>query len=466
MTETPNAAAPAVPATQARTPLFDRLGVKAILVTLLAVGLLLPLAWIGELTQERDRRRAEAIEGIHRAWGAAQLIGTPIVVVPVVDAGAISLDERVPVALAAARVDANVDLAAERRARGIFGTVVYRSTVRGQVAFASRDALTAALGGRRALWEEALLVVPVSDYRGVTLDAAVTLGGQRVALEPREGQPVPGIATTKALVAPLGELLGAGGAEINFEFGVRGSVTLQLAVLARSAEIRMASAWPDPSFLGGALPDSRRVAADGFEASWSIQLSHLPRSSHGAAGGQPRTLQLEEAVIGVALLDSVSTYRMVERAQKYDVLLIAFTFLVFFLFEALWGAKLHLVHYGLVGLALCLFYLLLLGLAELIGFAPAYALASALVVVQASLYGRSLLKSRGLAAAFAALLAAAYADFFVLLTLESYALIAGALALFAGLSAVMFVTRRVDWAAASATRRFAGPALARAGDGT
>jgi len=148
-----------------------------------------------------------------------------------------------------------------------------------------------------------------------------------------------------------------------------------------------------------------------------------------------------------------AAHRLVERAQKYDVLLIAFTFLVFFLFETLWGARLHIVHYAVVGLALCLFYLLLLSFAELIGFVPAYALAAALVVVQASLYGWSLLRSPVKAAVFALVLAAAYAYFFVLLMLESHALVAGALALFFGLSVVMYATRRLDWVAAGSVAR-------------
>jgi len=134
------------------------------------------------------------------------------------------------------------------------------------------------------------------------------------------------------------------------------------------------------------------------------------------------------------------------------MLLIAFTFLVFFLFETLWGARLHIVHYAVVGLALCLFYLLLLSFAEIIGFIPAYVAAAALIVAQASLYGWSLLRSRLRAAIFALVLAIAYGYFFVLLMLESHALVAGALALFVGLSVVMYATRRIDWVGTSANR--------------
>lgn len=441
-----DAPAPPPPPHRPGIPLFDRLPVKIATLAVAALALLVPLELIGDLTREREARRAEAVAGIHRGWAGAQQLVAPVLMIPVIDLAAASIDERTWLTIPAASAALDIDLAAEPRARGIFSTVVYRASVAGTLVFAGLDPDGPAFAGRRVLWDEALVVAPVADLRGLAPESAVMLADRRIAFMPREAVVVPGLGSVKALVAPIGEGAARDGRlELRLGFTLRGSVDMVVAALARESTIRIRSAWPHPSFHGGLLPDERRIGDAGFEAVWRPTMPQLPASI--APNAATTGSLLEEATLGVGLVDPVPTYRMVERAQKYALLLIAFTFLVFFLFETLWGARLHVVHYALVGAALCLFYLLLLSFAEIAGFVPAYVVASALVVAQASLYGLSLLRSRWRAAGFGALLAAAYAYFFVLLMLESHALVAGALALFFGLSALMYVTRRIDWGA-------------------
>lgn len=140
-------------------------------------------------------------------------------------------------------------------------------------------------------------------------------------------------------------------------------------------------------------------------------------------------------------------YRMVERALKHGVLVLSLVFTAYFLFEMLAGLKLHPVHYGLVGAALCLFYLALLALGEVTTPGWAYvgaAVASSLLIV---LYSSAILRSWVRAAAIAALLSAVHSVLFVVLRMEDYALLAGTAALFVALAAVMFFTRNVDWQA-------------------
>ena len=138
-------------------------------------------------------------------------------------------------------------------------------------------------------------------------------------------------------------------------------------------------------------------------------------------------------------------YRIVERALKYGALVLGLIFAAFFLFETLCGLRLHAVHYGLVGAAMCLFYLALLALGEVVSPAVAYvgaAVASSLLIV---LYSAPILKSRARAVVIAALLAAVHGVLYIVLRMETYALLAGTGALFAALGAIMFFTRNVDW---------------------
>ncbi len=425
--------------------LLDRPWIKAILIAVTALVLLVPLGLIAGVTGERDARRSAAVEGIHHGWASAQIIATPVLLVPALRAGAMSLDDRIWVTLTPAEATLGVELAAEQRARGIFSTVVYRAQVSGALQFTALA--PDAQGDLRMLWDEALLVAPITDQRGARLDARARIDARSFPLLPREKIEIPGLGPTRALVAALGDALAEprarDGVRIELEYGMRGSGEFLLTSLAREAKLRVSSNWPHPSFIGGALADHREIAATGFKASWTLAAADLPAQIPSTS--EARLRPGDGAMLGVALVDPVPAHRLVERAQKYDLLLIAFTFLVFFLFETLWGARLHIVHYAVVGLALCLFYLLLLSFAEIIGFIPAYVAAAALVVAQASLYGWSLLRSRLRAAIFALVLAIAYGYFFVLLMLESHALVAGALALFVGLSVVMYATRRIDW---------------------
>ena len=147
---------------------------------------------------------------------------------------------------------------------------------------------------------------------------------------------------------------------------------------------------------------------------------------------------------------AVQGYRMVERALKHSVLVLALVFAAFFLFETLAGLRLHAVHYSLVGAALCLFYLALLALGEVLQPGWAYvgaAVASSLLIV---CYSVSILRSVGRASSIAALLAGEHSVLFVVLRMEDYALLAGTGALFVALGVVMFFTRKVDWFAEEA----------------
>jgi inner membrane protein involved in colicin E2 resistance len=173
---------------------------------------------------------------------------------------------------------------------------------------------------------------------------------------------------------------------------------------------------------------------------------------------QTRVREQEGNVVptGLARLETnaspVEGHRMVERALKHSVLILTLVFTAFFLLETLAGLRLHAVHYGLVGAALCLFYLVLLALGEVLAPDKAYigaAIASSLLI---TLYCVSILHSYLRASLIAALLVGEYGVLYVILRMENFALLAGTAALFAVLAALMYFTRNVDWFAHEAGR--------------
>jgi inner membrane protein involved in colicin E2 resistance len=186
---------------------------------------------------------------------------------------------------------------------------------------------------------------------------------------------------------------------------------------------------------------ANRTAANARIAARSEDEATYARSE-GAVAGETRAYNPAVA--------AVEGYRMVERALKHSMLVLTLIFAAFFLFETLAGLRLHAVHYGLVGAAMCLFYLALLALGEVLPPGPAYiaaAIASSLLIVG---YSASILRSWARATSIAALLTAEYGVLYIVLRMENYALLAGTTALFVVLAALMYFTRNVDWFAQEA----------------
>jgi inner membrane protein len=223
---------------------------------------------------------------------------------------------------------------------------------------------------------------------------------------------------------------------------LNGSAGFRFAPVAERTEARIASNWPHPSFQGTTLPASHRIDKAGFEATWRIpalarglpRLWSLGTERHHLAGFST----------GVAIADPVHLYAKVERAVKYAILYVALTFLTFLVFEMLLGARLHLVQYGLVGLALSLFYLTLLSLAEHIAFGAAYLAAAAVIVVMIAGYAWAALRSRGQAAIAAIALSALYTVLYTILRMEDFALLAGTGLLILVTALLMLVTRNLS----------------------
>jgi inner membrane protein len=147
----------------------------------------------------------------------------------------------------------------------------------------------------------------------------------------------------------------------------------------------------------------------------------------------------------VLLISPVDFYLKSERSVKHGALLIVLIIAAIFIFEIVTPLRVHFFQYALVGFALCLFYLLLLSLAEIVGFLAAYVSAATMSTALITLYIAKVLASRKRALLIAGFLAAVYGYLYIILQLEALALVSGALGLFLALAAVMYATRNVDW---------------------
>ena len=249
---------------------------------------------------------------------------------------------------------------------------------------------------------------------------------------------------------------------VDYAYDFRGNAALSLAPLAGDTRWTVKSSWPHPSFRGAFLPGERRVGARGFQATYrvgnlALGKSLVSTSDSGVSAGPPPpsrhmadvaaqadgSLQTAE----ISLIQPVDLYSRVNRAVKYGFLFIGFTFLALLMFDVIGGVRVSPVEYLLMGAALILFFVLLLAFAEVIGFAPAYVVASGAIAGLNTAYSAAILGSWRRAAFIGGLLAGLYAILYILLSLEAFSLLIGSLLLFAALAGVMYATRRIDWSA-------------------
>jgi inner membrane protein len=425
-----------------------RLALKFAIVLFLTLGILLPLAMIRGTISERQQFRRQAVEEVTRSYAGAQRLAGPVLVVPYTET--VEVGER----------DANGVLHKQLREQDREWTF-FPNTLRlqGRV--------------RPSIRKRGLHEVRVYELQG-TLDAAfdVRLPDDDPAHPRRIGTPWidVGIGDVRGLVGAPTLRLAARGAQVlqgqrdragggvhamlpegiaadgriafpvRLAFSLNGTEQLDVVPLAGDNRIVLDSPWPHPQFNGDFLPNSRRIDANGFHAEWNVSSLASGAQAQYLAGGDKHV-----DAIGLSLVEPVNLYSKVDRATKYGLLFVLLTFTGFFMLETIKQLPIHPVQYALVGLALAIFFLLLLSLSEHIAFAWAYLAAAVACVGLIGFYLGHVLRSRLRGVGFAAMLGLLYAALYGLLVSEDNALVLGAGLLFAILAAIMVATRKVDW---------------------
>ena len=458
--------------------------VKFLFVLLIGFLLAIPLfaSWL--LIYDRQSQNDTARQSIVAGWGGEQVFAGPRLVIPYSaqvtetveqNGRSVTRTNTVERELFLAPQTAKLETALDTKVKGrsIYEVVVYETEIAGQARFAlPADLDRYGVAADALRFDRAELRFGVSDARGLSGNNRVTFAGEPLNLQPGKGLGETGNSGFFAFVDA--GALSDGAIATEFRIRFKGNESVSISPHAGRTDWTVTSPWPHPSFTGSFLPESSEVTDAGFRATYTVTNLALgtslvttqpgrqvypssePRGSMEMAYVEPG-MAGPSAIATVSLIQPVDLYDQVSRATKYGFLFIGFTFVAFLLFDLIGGARVSAVQYILVGVALILFFVLLLAFAEIIGFAAAYAIASVAVVAQVTAYAASVLRDWRRAAVIGALLAALYAVIYVLLSLEAYSLLIGALLIFAALAGVMYVTRRLDWTA-TLVRRPAEPA--------
>jgi inner membrane protein len=397
------------------------------------------------------------VKEITSTWGNEQVIAGPVLVVPYkytqknwkdqvvngrVERVEISESVRGRAFFLPAAFKADGRLVPSRLHRGIYETVVYNGSVELSGQFARPSFEEWNVDPQQILWDEAQLVVSITDLRGAKESLEIKLGDEVLSLKP--GARLDGFdggvyARVKGLTNQTASL------PFTMSLTLNGSRTLRFAPVGVNNDVQLTSTWPDPSFQGAFLPTERKVGPEGFSAHWKVSYYGRSYPQQWTDKNPVIASAVAESLFGVDLVSVLDSYRFVERSIKYGVLLISLLFTAFFLFEVLASVRIHPLQYTLVGIALCLFYLALLALSEVLSFGAAYWTGAAAATLMISLYSAKALRGGRRALAVAAGLLVIYAFLFVILRLQDYSLLIGTAGLFLVLALVMYATRNIDW---------------------
>jgi inner membrane protein len=230
---------------------------------------------------------------------------------------------------------------------------------------------------------------------------------------------------------------------LNFDMQlkIKGSERLHFIPLSGNSNFDIKSTWKDPKFDGSNLPGTRDVNEQGFQAKWSFNNANLPFGTIL----KDFNFNKQNLAFGVSMVQPADQYTKTNRSVKYAILFIGLTFALFFIIELMQKKPIHPVQYVLIGIALVIFFTLLLSISEFILFDYAYLIAALATVLLITLYAKSHFKSIKTASVFGSLLTCLYAFIFVLIRLEDAALLVGSIGLFIILALVMFGSRKINW---------------------
>jgi len=414
--------------------------IKGFLIGFLILIMLIPTAFINNLVGERAQRQQEVTQEISSKWAGGQTIVGPLLVIPYQDF--ITKDGKVVtyrknIFLLPEQLKVNSNLSPEVRHRSLYDVTLYRSSVLMNGNFNCRELQKLKINPENILWNDCRLLLGINDARGLEEEVKLNWNGQAISLE--AGIPENDVIQTGLSTAVILDTQHV--VSFSLDLKLKGSELFYFTPVGKTTDVTVRSSWKDPAFDGQYLPVQSGISGKGVSASWKV----LQISRNYPQCWTEGKYDLKSSSFGVRLIQPTDGYAKTERSVKYAILFISLTFTVFFFLEIFQKQQVHPLQYILVGLALCIFYTLLLSVSEYTGFNPAYGIASFSTVTLISLYVWSIFKKGTMAAGFAAALGGLYTYIFILIQLQDYALLFGSIGLFIIIAVLMYFSRKIDW---------------------
>lgn len=427
---------------------------RMLVVGFLLLVLLIPLEFVKSLINERAYRQEEVVREINEKWGNEVLLSGPIVKIPykviseekIFNEKSNSYYTKTKESIETAyffpdklNIISQVDT--KPLNRSIYESVVYSAAIDVTGNFPIIDFSDTDIADENILWEKATVLLKTSNLKGIKTTPVVNLASEALSMTPQYSTEY--LNTIQSNYIANAKEIFAAPLPFSLDLKINGSESLKFLPIGKETDATMQSNWHSPSFDGNFLPEdtNKEISKDGFTASWRI-LQINRQFEQSFFGHLP---DLSTSAFGTKLIIPVDEYQKSERTAKYGFMVIGLTLLVFLLIQLVSKIYIHPFQYVMIGLALVMFYTLLISISEHSNFFNAYAIAAISVLVLITVYSRAILKGFKFPLLICASLASLYGFIYVIIQLENYALLVGSIGLFLILAIIMFASRRIDW---------------------
>ncbi len=427
---------------------------RMLVVGFLLLVLLIPLEFVKSLINERAYRQEEVVREINEKWGNEVLLSGPIVKIPykviseekIFNEKSNSYYTKTKESIENAyffpdklNIISQVDT--KPLNRSIYESVVYSAAIDVKGNFPIIDFSDTDIADENILWEKATVLLKTSNLKGIKTTPVVNLASEALSMTPQYSTEY--LNTIQSNYIANAKEIFAAPLPFSFDLKINGSESLKFLPIGKETDATMQSNWHSPSFDGNFLPEdtNKEISKDGFTANWRI-LQINRQFEQSFFGHLP---DLSASAFGTKLIIPVDEYQKSERTAKYGFMVIGLTLLVFLLIQLVSKIYIHPFQYVMIGLALVMFYTLLISISEHCNFFKAYAIAAVSVLVLITVYSRAILKGFKFPLLICASLASLYGFIYVIIQLENYALLVGSIGLFLILAIIMFASRRIDW---------------------
>lgn len=421
----------------------NALTIKIILIALLIIVLIIPITMVQNMIMERNKTTNDASAEVQQKWSKPQNITGPILVIPykeyIEQENKIRQTDIRYLYILPEKLQISGNIETENLKRGLYDIVVYRSSIKLSGSFDFTDLQQKNITGQQLLLNEAKLTIGISDLHGITEQVEGKWKDEILSFNPGVNNPL--------ILSGVSCPISLSNIEEEIPFGInlriKGSESAMFTPLGKTTLVSLKSNCSTPSFTGAFLPENREVAENGFSATWKIL--NLNRNYPQVFTGENWSIDLNDSTFGVNLLLPVDQYQKSIRSIKYAFLIIILTFVICFFVEVLQKKNINPFQYLLIGLALCLFYTLLVSISEHFNFTLSYAIATTMTIGLLTFYLSGILKIKKTAITIGGMLLLLYTYIFILIQMEIYALLVGSIGLFIILAIIMYCSLKINW---------------------
>ena len=418
---------------------FQSSTAKMMMVGLLTMVLLIPLFFVQDLITERSIRQKEVVSETTSKWGGSVYIYGPILKIPYKNpiSGKSNFAYFFPDELNNS-VTATMERPLER---GIFKSNVFSTKMNFTGSYSQPNFQMRNIPDANVYWNQAKIIIRTTNLKSLKDEVKIKFGSQSFKFEPGNSENNDSIQTLESTTFDYKSI--ANSSTFSFDIAFNGSKQIKIVPIGKTTDSKMTSDWNSPNFNGNFAPTSREVFKDGsgFKANWKILHFNRPFAQQYFES----LPELSNYALATDFITTVDEYQQNERASKYGFLVIGLTFLIFFLIQSISKINIHIFQYSMIGIALVMFYTLLISITEHSSFSLAYIIAAIAVIALIFLYSISILKNKKFPTFIAISLSVLYSFIFVIIQLEDYALLVGSIGLFTILAAVMYFSRKIDW---------------------